>query len=169
MFCQFSSLSILYPNLLFILSSLTFLVSVSYDCKPPPHHTVLWIFYSLSFITKCILLEMCLACLMSLIFLAIHTSDLLSNMIIGACYGATYVYLFISSLFINMKCDNAIPSVYIIFYSLSSLDWEMDLEHGCNDIFFHLDKTQYMNLCFYIYLNNPDIWNQITPSISAQT
>ena len=46
------------------------------------------------FLTKFILLEMFLVCLVSLPFLAIHTSDLLSNIIRGASSGTIYGSLF---------------------------------------------------------------------------
>ena len=57
---------------------------------------------------------MCLVCLVSLPFLYIHISDFLSNIKRGACYGTTYGYSFISSLFIIMKCDKAIPKVQAV-------------------------------------------------------
>ena len=93
---QLSSLTIVYSNLLFNSPSLTFLVPMSANCIPSSHHTVLWIIHSFPFITKCILLTMCLVCFVSLPLLAIHTDYLISNMMIGACSATTYVSLFIS-------------------------------------------------------------------------
>ena len=72
-------------NLGFIPSCLKFLVTMSDNWRPPSHHIVLFILYSLQSLTKYILLEKCLFFLVSLPFLAIHASYLISNKIRGAC------------------------------------------------------------------------------------
>ena len=66
---------------------------------------------------------MCLVCLAYLQFLAMHTSDLQYNMMICACYGTTYVSLFISSLFHSLKFNISIPAVHAALYLLSVMDW----------------------------------------------
>ena len=63
-------------------------------------------------------MEMCLMCLVSLPFLAIHTADLLSKIMRGACYGITSGSLFKNSLFRILKCVIAIAAEDSEFYSL---------------------------------------------------
>ena len=111
LFCQLSSINIEYPNLGFNSSSLKFLVLLSARFRTTLHHTVLWIFHSSPFLTECIILEIFLVYLVSLPLLAIHTVDLLINIIIGACSGITYGYLFNNSLFSILKCDRSIAEV----------------------------------------------------------
>ena len=89
---QFSILTIVYPNLGFNSFSLTFLVPMYSSCRNPLRHTVMWKFRSLSFITKCILLERCLVFLVFSIFLAINTAYLISNIKRGACSWTTFGY-----------------------------------------------------------------------------
>ena len=83
---QFSILAMIY----FIMGSEslspTFLVTMSSNCRPPSHHSILCILQFSPFHTKCNLLEMCLVLLISLPFLAIKTANLLSNIIRGAYY-----------------------------------------------------------------------------------
>ena len=62
-FFELSSLTIAYPNLVFTSSSLTFLVPLYANFIPPSHHTVLCKLHSLPFLTKFILLPMCMVCL----------------------------------------------------------------------------------------------------------
>ena len=50
LFCQLSSLTIAYLNIVFHLSSLTFLFPMSANFRPHSHHTLLCIFHSSSFI-----------------------------------------------------------------------------------------------------------------------
>ena len=81
-FClQLWSLIIIYFILGVRSGSLTFLVPMSVNCRPPSHHSILCIFHFSQFLTKCILLAMCLVCLVSLTFLSMHMADLLSNTI----------------------------------------------------------------------------------------
>ena len=87
-FClQFSSLTIIYFILGVRSGSLTFLVPMSANCRPPSHKSILCIFHFSPFLTKCILLAMCLVCLVSLPFLAMHMADFLSKTIKGASFG----------------------------------------------------------------------------------
>ena len=109
-FCQLSSLTIVYSSIVFNYSSLTLFVPISDNCRPTSHNTVLCIFHFSSFLTKYILLVMCLIYLVLLTLLAMHTSDLI-NVSRDACYGYIYVHLFISSLFRIMKCDRDITEV----------------------------------------------------------
>ena len=67
---------------------------------------------------------MCLVLLVSLALLAIHTVDLLSNIIKGAYSGTIYGSLFKNSLINILKCDKAIPIVHAALYSLSAPDKE---------------------------------------------
>ena len=123
-FCQLSSLTIEYPNIGFNVSSLKLLVPISFSCRPPPHHTILYKLHSSPFLRKWILLEICLVCLVYLPLLAIYTADLPYNIMRGACYGTTSRSLFRNSLFITLKCTRDIPAVYTELYQLSALDWE---------------------------------------------
>ena len=96
-FCQLSSLTIAYSNMGFNSFSLTLLVPISSSCRPPSHHTILCRLNYYSFFTMCILLEICMACLVSLPFLAIHKFNLLYNIIRSAFNETTSVSLFINS------------------------------------------------------------------------
>ena len=58
--CQISIITVVYYNLVFNKSSLTLFVITSDNCRPPSSHNILWNFHSLHFITKCILLVLCL-------------------------------------------------------------------------------------------------------------
>ena len=71
-----------------------FLVAMSDDSRPPSHQSILCIFHFSPFLTKCTLLVMCLVCVLPLPFLAIHTSDLLSNRIRGVSSETTNESLF---------------------------------------------------------------------------
>ena len=62
---------------------------------------------------------MCLVCLMYLLLLDVHTYDLLSNIMRGACSETTSGYLLIDSLFSILKCAIAIPEANAVLYSLS--------------------------------------------------
>ena len=65
---------------------------------------------------------MCLVWLVSLTFLAIHTLDLLSHIIIGASFGTISGSLFKNSLIDILKCAKSIPTVHAELYSLSATD-----------------------------------------------
>ena len=71
------------------------MVPICFNIRPPSHHTVLCIFHSSLFLTKYILLEMCLVCLLSLTLLTIHTTDLISNIMRSACSRTTSGYFLI--------------------------------------------------------------------------
>ena len=77
--------------------SLTFLVPMSSNCRPPSHQSIFCILHFSPFLTKCILLAMCLVCLVSLPILAMHISYLLSNIIKGASSGTMSGYFFLNS------------------------------------------------------------------------
>ena len=51
--------------------------------------------------------------------ISIHTADLISNIMRGACYGTTYVSLFRNSLFSILNYNRASPSVHAELYSIS--------------------------------------------------
>ena len=123
LFCRFSRHTIAYPNLGFDSSYLALLVPMSANFRPHSHHTVLWKFHSSLFITKFILIAIFLVCLMSLLFLSINTDYLISNIIISACSGTIYGYLFANSFFSILSCSGSIPVVHATLYSLSTLDW----------------------------------------------
>ena len=66
-FClQFSSLTIIYFILGVKSGSLTFLVPMSANCRPPSHQSILCILHFSPFLKKCILLAICLVCFVSL-------------------------------------------------------------------------------------------------------
>ena len=67
---------------------------------------------------------MCRVCLVSLPFLAIQISDLLSNIIRGDSSGTMYGSLLKNSWINIMKCAKAIPTVHAALYSISELDRE---------------------------------------------
>ena len=121
-FClQFSSLTIIYFILGVRSGSLTLLVPMSANCRPPSHQSILRILHFSPLLTKCILLEMCLECLVSLPFLAMHMADLLSKTIKGVYFGTMYGSSFNNSWTNILKCDKAIPSVHSALYSLYTL------------------------------------------------
>ena len=91
------SITIIYFILGVRSGSLTFLVPMSANCRPPSHQSILLILHFYPFLTKCILLEMCLVCLVSLPFLAMHIADLLSKTIKGNSSGTMSGSLFNNS------------------------------------------------------------------------
>ena len=97
---KLSSLTIVYPNLVFNSPPLTLLVGIYSNCRLPSHHTFFCWFLSSPVFTKCILIAIYLMFFLSLPLLYIHTYDLISNIIRGGRFGTTYGSLFISSLFI---------------------------------------------------------------------
>ena len=110
--CQLSSLTILYPNIVWNSYPLPLLVPMSDKCRPLSYQNVLCRLHSSPFIKKCILLEMCLVCLVSLPLLSIHTSDLLSNIMRGAYCGNTYVSLSTNLIIIILNFASAVyPSM----------------------------------------------------------
>ena len=87
-FCiQFSSITIIYFIIGVGSGSLTFLLPMSANCRPTSNQSILCILNFSPFLTKCILLAMCLVCLVSLPFLAMHIADLLSKTIKGYYFG----------------------------------------------------------------------------------
>ena len=96
-------------------------MSVSF--RPPSHHTVLWKLHYSPFLTKCIILEMCLVCLMYLPFFTTNIPGLTSNIIRGACYETTPGSLFNNSWFIIPIWARAITAVNDPLYSISELYW----------------------------------------------
>ena len=122
--CQLSSLTISYPNIVLHSYFLTFLVPMYASWRPPLRHTALCRFYSSEFLTKWILLLICMVCFVSLPFLAIHTYDLIFNTKRSFFHGTTSRHLFRKSLFIILKCYISITTVHAALYSLSELYWE---------------------------------------------
>ena len=85
-FClQFSSLTMIYLILGVRSGSLTFLVTMSANYRPPSHHYILCILHFSPFLTKCIILEIFLVYLVSLPFLAMQMEDFLSKTIKWSC------------------------------------------------------------------------------------
>ena len=79
-FClRLSILTIIYLIIGVRSGSLKFLVPMSANCRPPSHQSILCILHFSPFLTKFILLEMCMVCLVYLPFLAIHIADILSK------------------------------------------------------------------------------------------
>ena len=137
--------------------------------RHPSHHTFLCRLHSSPFITKWILLEMCLVCLVYLPFLDIHTSYLISNIMRGTYYGTTYEYLFISSVLSLWNVLNSFLKYMLHYTHFQRYTVQLYLEHGYNNQLFHLGKTQFMNLWFWKYLDSPAIRNQRIPSIGSHT
>ena len=109
---QLSSLTMIYFILGFKSLSLTFLVTMYFNCRLPSHQSISCILQFSIFLTKCILLVMCLVWLVSLPLLAIQTADLLSNIIRGDSSGTISVYLFYNSWINTLKCAKDIPAVH---------------------------------------------------------
>ena len=103
--------------------SLICLVTISNNCRPPSHHSIWCILHFSPFLTKCTLLKMCLVWLVFLPFLAIQTSDLLSNIIRGGFYVTMSGPLFKKSWINIPKCAKSIPEVHAVLHSLYALDW----------------------------------------------
>ena len=59
-----------------------------------------------------------MVCLVSLLLLAINTSDLISNIMIGDFSGTTFIFLFRNSLFSILECSRDITEVHDALYSL---------------------------------------------------
>ena len=121
---QVSSLTMRYFILGVRSGSLTLSVPISANYRPPSHQSILCILYFSPFVKKCILLEMCLVCLVSLPFLAMHIEDLVSKAIKGDYSGTMSGSLFSKSWINTLKCAKVIPEVHATFYSLSALDQE---------------------------------------------
>ena len=96
---------------------------MSDSCRPLSHHTVLCKLHFSPFIINCILLEMWMVYLVSLILLAINIANLLSNIMRCSYFGTTYGCLFSITIFIILKCAITIYAVYAAFSSLSALYW----------------------------------------------
>ena len=97
---------------------------MSANCRPPSHQSIFCILHFSPFLTKFILLAMCLVCLVSLPLLAMYIADLLYKTIKVFSSGTMYGSLF-NNLWINiLKCAKAIPTVYAELYSLYAPDWE---------------------------------------------
>ena len=91
---QFSIITIIYFIIDVKWCSPNILVEMSTNCRTPSHQSILCIFHFSQFLTKCILLAMCLVCLVSLPFLSIHIKDLLYNTIKRSSSGTMYRSLF---------------------------------------------------------------------------
>ena len=78
----------------------------------------------LPFLTKFTFLEMCLICLVSLTLLAIHTAELIHNIIRGTDSGTISGSLYKNSWINILKCDKSMPAVNDALYSLYEIDWE---------------------------------------------
>ena len=107
--CQFSSLTIAYPNIVLNSSSLALLVQMYASFRTPSHHTVLWKLHSSPFLTKWILLEICLVFLVYLQLFSIQIDDLLSIIMSVSCSGTTHESLFKNQLFRILQCDGFHP------------------------------------------------------------
>ena len=117
---QLSSLTIIYFILGVRSGSLTILVPMSTNCRPPLHQSILCILHFSPFLTKCILLAICMVCFVSLPFLAMHIADLLSKTIKGASFGtmsgsSSFFLCFVSYLTVSCLSFfriNWCPNVY---------------------------------------------------------
>ena len=97
---------------------------MSANCRTPSHQSILCIFHFPPFLTKFILLAMCLVCLVSLPLLAMHIADLLFKTMKGdSSVTMSRSFFKKNSWIIILKCDKAIPAVHAALYSLSALDW----------------------------------------------
>ena len=95
-------------------ASLTFLVPMSANCRPPSHQSILYILHFSPFLTKCILLEMCLVCLVSLLLLAMHIADLPSKTIRGASYGNIFQTL-------EEVQDHTLSSIKVVQFTMAHM------------------------------------------------
>ena len=120
---QLSTLTIIYFILGVKSCSPIFLVEMSANYRPPSHQSILCIFHFYPFLTKCILLAMCLVSLVSLPLLTIHISDLLSNTIREDSSGTMPGSLFKNSWINILKYAKAISIVHVTLYLLYALDW----------------------------------------------
>ena len=109
---QLSSITIINFILAVKPGSQIFLVAMSANCRPPSHQSILYILHFSPFLTKYILHEIYLVCLLYLPLLAIHIEDLLYNTTRGAFSWTIHGSLF-NNLWIKiLKCAKAIPSVH---------------------------------------------------------
>ena len=92
-FYKLSNITISYTNPGFNSYSLTLWITMSADCRPTSHQTLLCRFHSSPFFTKWIILAMCMVFLMPLPLLDIHTFYFLSNIMRGVCYETLSGYL----------------------------------------------------------------------------
>ena len=165
---QLSIIIISYPNLWFNLYSLKFFVPISSSFRSRSHHTALCKFHASPFLTKYILLIICLVCLVSLTLSAIHKSDLLSNIIKCACSGTTNIIF--SKTYYLASWSFLEPFLQCMLHCTSFWDYyeKLCLEHMRNNQLVHFDKTQYMLLCFCQYLDSFVRWNQSAPPVDSQ-
>ena len=120
---QLSILTIIYFIIGVKSFSPTFLGAMSANWRPLSHQSILCNLHFSPFLTKWVLLAMCLVCLVSLLLLVIHIADLPSKSIRGASSGDISVSLFNYSWINILKCAKAIPTVHDELYSLSTVDW----------------------------------------------
>ena len=151
---QLSSHIIIYFILGVKSCSPTLLVVTYTYCRPPSHQLICYILKLSPFLTKCVILEMCLLCLVSLPFLAIHTSYLPSNIIRGSSSGT------ISGSFFNNKYLTSwnVWKPYLQFMlhctHFLHLIEQLVVEHVFYGQFSHLDKIWFMLLYFCQCLDN---------------
>ena len=120
---KLSRFKMMYFILGFKSCSPTFLVAKSINCRPPSNQPILWYLHFSPFLTKGTLLAMCLVWLLYLSLLAIHTVNLLSNIIRGDSSGTIYWSLFNNSWINILKGAKSIPPVHAVFYSLYAIEW----------------------------------------------
>ena len=85
---------------------------MSANLSSTSHQSILCILHFSPLLTKCILLEIFLVCLVSLPCLAIHTAELLSDIFSGASSNNITVSLLNNSLINILKYAKGIPSVH---------------------------------------------------------
>ena len=120
---QLSSLTIIYYILGVKSVSPKFLASMSANCRPHSHQSILCILHVSPLLTKCIIVVMWLIFLVSLPFIAIHITHLLYKTIRGASYGTISGSLFNNSWINTLKFAKAISAVHYSLNSLLALDW----------------------------------------------
>ena len=154
-FClQFSSLTIIYFIFGVRSGSLTLLVPMSANCRPPSHHYILCILHFSPFLTKYILLAMCTVCLVSLPLLAMHIADLISRqskeLPLEPC-------LDLHSTIHELTSWNVLkPFLKCMLHCTHFLHYivKLVLEHVYHDQLVHLDSKLYMLLYFFQCLEN---------------
>ena len=123
-----------------------------YNCRPPSHHTIFFILQFSPFLTKCTLLAMCLVCLAYLPFLAIHTEDLLSNIIRGAASGTISGSLLKNNELISLKFIKPLLQYMLRCTRFLNLIEKLLLEHVCHGKLATLIKD---NICSY---TSDNVW-----------
>ena len=106
--------------------------------RPPSYQLILCDLYFSPFLKTFTLLAMCLVCLELLPLSAIHTENLLSNIIRGSSYGTKNGSLFKNSLIIKLL--NPFMSCMLYCINFTHFIEQLILEHVCHGQFSNIDK-----------------------------